>query len=135
MSLALNSPFVLFLFRYPTPSPSAPTSGSQAWKQTERSGSFSGRSLCALLTCLLPLVSKTKPLEPAWRKLVSSKCSLPAHLGNRDADNALHALHTTKQSGQIPVQTPVGFSKEVIASLFLFLASATEAWSDTTTWF
>ena len=88
-----------------------------------------------MLTCLLRLMLKTKPRESAWRKLISSKLSLPARLGNEDADNALHALPTTKQPGPNPVQTKVGFSKEVITILFLFLASATEAWSDTTTWF
>lgn len=112
-----------------------PHLGSQAWKQAEQSHSFSGRSLCPLLTCLLPLVSKVKPLESAWRELVSSKHSLPAHLWNTDADDALYVLHTTTQSGPISVQTQVGFPKDVTTSLFLFLASATEAWPDTTTWF
>lgn len=105
-------------------SPSAPTSGSQAWNQTEQS-SFSTK-----LTWLPPPVSETKPLESAWRKLVSSKRSLPAHLGNRDADIALHVLHT-KQFSPVPGQTQVGFNKEVITNLFLFLESVTGAWSDT----
>lgn len=64
-------------------------------------------------------------------KLIASNTP-SAPLRNKDADDALHTYHITKQLSPSPLQDRLGFTKEVVITLFQ--TPAVEACSDTPTW-
>lgn len=121
MSKALGSSSIPFLFRYAAPSPSALTSVKPSLERNPTMVLLERKEPLHIATCLLTSsTSKTKPLRPAWRKLVTSKCP-PALPGEERCRRHAACFPHSKASEAHPQHNPkLALVKKLSPAYFYF---------------